>query len=422
MTRSAPVFRWVFDSATQSRRPLCVGELTQEVNRWEFVYDSDYLALGQDAWELDPTFIRTKGRSVFTRVGVAPPPVFTDVALSGWSLDALQKPSAHILGLGAVASGEPWGWWERLIYAPADGFGALFVGALEDKPNVRLALLAALKTLSRDSLDRRFAESSSGALGGERPKLATFRPGLQASTTGLATEPALQAVLLKFGLASDRSDSVVAEATALTLARGLGLQVPCHRIELFNEVPALCIERFDRGPGLSGPVQHCVSAATALDLVPGTDVEDRRRSYVSLRSKLKLPGDAAELFRRVVLNAVVGNNDDHPWNTSLRQLGLGTWALSPLYDVLPFFHRAGCPVFRMAITRGGLKSASLANLVTAGKEIAGLHPGPARAVIDEINGHVRAHWRAAFGVHSAGLPTAQLGDWASVFECDWLRP
>ena len=39
-------------------------------------------------------------------------------------------------------------------------------------------------------------------------------------------------VILKFALPSE-----------------LGLRVPAHRVDLINEVPALSIERFDRGPG-----------------------------------------------------------------------------------------------------------------------------------------------------------------------------
>jgi hypothetical protein len=55
MSRRAPVYRWSVDAQTQERKPVLVGELTQEESRWEFLYDPGYLALGKDAWELDPT-------------------------------------------------------------------------------------------------------------------------------------------------------------------------------------------------------------------------------------------------------------------------------------------------------------------------------------------------------------------------------
>lgn len=414
MTRRAPVFRWVVDPTTQERSPVRVGELTQEATRWEFLYDADYLALGENAWELDPTAIRNKQRAAFTRVGSAPFPVFCDIALSGWSLDALRKRAPAFLGADAASNEEPWGWWERLLYAPDDGFGALFVGNLNDKPDAAPALNDAVQSVTRASLAQPTQDSSSGAMGGERPKMALYVDG----KNGLLPRP----VLLKFAMPSERNDSVVAEATALTLASELGMRVPPHRVEWFNDVPALSIERFDRGAGRSGPVYHCVSAATALDLVPGSDVEDPKRSYVQLRSKLKRPSDAAELFSRIVLNAVVGNTDDHPWNTSLRQVGLGDWELSPLYDVMPFFARRGVPALRMDIARQRpSRAATRANLLAAGKHIAGHDEATATAIIDNTVAYVRDHWRRVFNQHGVQHPGARPDDWVNVFEHDWQR-
>jgi len=409
MRRRAPVYRWTHDPATQARWPLRVGELTQEDSRWEFLYDPDYLALGQAAWELDPTGIRNKQRGAFTRVGSVPFPVFCDIALSGWSLDALRKRAASFLGSRAAHSDEPWGWWERLLYAPADGFGALFVGELEEKPNAFDALNDALKTVTKASLEASLRDSSSGAMGGERPKVSLY------ADRGDGTAP--KPVLLKFAHPSERADSVVAEATALSLAAELGLRVPAHEVTWFNDAPALSIDRFDRGAGQQGPVHHCVSAATALDLVPGADVDDARRSYVRLRSKLKHPTDATELYARIVLNAAVGNTDDHPWNTSLRQLGLGDWTLSPLYDVLPYFERQGVPVFRMDITRQRpSRAATRAQLLAAGRQIAGLDEAGAWAVVEQTHAHVRRHWRRLFLQHSGPHGSAHPDDWARVFE------
>lgn len=413
MTRRAPVHRWTFDAQTGARMPIRVGELTQEESRWEFLYDPDYLALGPAAWELDPTGIRNKQRAAFTRVGAVPFPAFCDIALSGWSLDALKRRATTFLGTDAAKSDEPWGWWERLLYAPADGFGALFIGNLSDKPDAFDALNDALKSVTKATLAQASRDSSSGAMGGERPKVALYVE----DDKGALSRP----VLLKFALPSERADTVVAEATALTLASELGMSVPAHEVLWFNDAPALSIARFDRGTGLQGPVHHCVSGATALDLLPGSDVEDPKRNYVRLRSKLKRPDDARELYGRIVLNAVVGNTDDHPWNTSLRQVGLGDWELAPLYDVLPFFERQGVPAFRMDITlQRPSRAASRANLLAAGRQIAGLAEADAWAVVERTKTHVRENWRRVFTHHSAQHPDAQLDDWARVFEHDWL--
>jgi serine/threonine-protein kinase HipA len=223
-------------------------------------------------------------------------------------------------------------------------------------------------------------------------------------------------VIIKFALPGERQDNVVAEATALTLASELGLTVPRHQVLSFGGVAALEVERFDRDA--AGRAFHGVSAATALNIPPLTDPEDFRRNYVALRSKLREPADARELFKRIVLNAAVGNNDDHPWNTSLLQTGFRTWRLSPLYDVQPFHARQGAPAFRMAVLKNGSRSGSPENLMTAGKQIAGFRRDEdCVEVIATIEQHVRSRWRAVFETH-AKLVDAKAGDWAHVFEPD----
>lgn len=409
MTRRAPVFRWTA-GPDGNRSPVRVGELTQEQARWEFQYDRTYLAEGQSAWELDPQGIRLKQGAPFTQVGVKPFPVFCDVALAGWSLDILQKRRQQFLG--SQASPEPWGWWERLLYAPADGFGSLFVGELGVKPAVEDILAVEVTSAASQAFASMVLETSEGAMAGERPKVL----GLFRATPESQPVP----TLFKFALPSERSDTVVAEATALTLAKELGMKVPDHHIAELNGTPALCISRFDRGPGATGPVFHCVSAATALGLHPGTDIDDPKRSYVSLRSKLREPGDALELFRRIVLNAAVGNTDDHPWNTSLRQMGLARWELAPLYDVLPFFHRSGVPVFRMAILKQGARTGSMKNLVAAGRQIGGLKSdAEARDVISKILAYVHREWRPVFDVHARLISGSRADCWQPVFEFPW---
>lgn len=412
MRRTAPVYRWTTNPQTQKRQPVHIGELTQDEMRWEFVYSSEYLAQGKDAWELDPTGIRNKQRAAFTRVGSVPFPVFCDIALQGWALDALKVHATSLLGADALHREEPWGWWERLLLAPADGFGALFVGNLSDKPNVARLLQDALEATS-GKLQRLMtpSDSSSGAMGGERPKVAMYAHSDE--WTGM------RPVMLKFAHAEERADSIVAEATSLTLAAELGLRVPAHEI-IWASAPALSIERFDRTNGPDGPVHHCVSAGTALGLTPIADVEDAKRSYVMLRSKLRRKEDAQELYARIVLNAVVGNTDDHPWNTSLRQVGLGDWELSPLYDVLPFFSRQGVPVFRMDITRKRpSRAATRANLLAAGRQIAGLEEPDAWALVERTTTYVRDNWKRVFLKHG-GHDAASLSAWAPVFEYGWL--
>lgn len=405
--RSAPVFRWMVDGGVWA--PVQVGVLDHLPGRWTFTFDADYLARGDDSWELDPSWLRVRQKSTFTHVGDPPPGVFADVALSGWSLEVARR---HFEGL----TGKSWGWWESLTCAPAHGFGALFVGSIDSKPDVEKVLAVALAKVNTGDLAQHRVHASSGAMGGERPKIAATKvPDAQGE---LGRE-----VILKFSGQGEAVENVIAEATALTMASQLGFRVPRHEVMVFNGIPALCIDRFDRGLTDEGSMSfvHCVSAATALGLPPRSDVHDRRRSYSALRSKLKEPSDALELFRRIVLNAVVGNSDDHPWNHSLIQRGRGIWSLAPLYDVMPFKGRVATPSFAMSITRSGGRTATIANLVVAARELAAItDERDAHAEIERVALHTHQNWKSTFKMHAEKWPGAEdpvvFEQWRYAFE------
>ena len=69
-------------------------------------------------------------------------------------------------------------------------------------------------------------------------------------------------------------------------------------------------------------------------------METARWSYPRLAEELKRIGaptaDLVELFNRMVFNAVVGNDDDHPRNhAAIYQTTEKRWRLSPAFDVVP---------------------------------------------------------------------------------------
>ena len=58
--------------------------------------------------------------------------------------------------------------------------------------------------------------------------------------------------------------------------------------------------------------------------------------------QLGLPyGDMTQMFRRIVLNTVIRNQDDHTKNVSFLMDGKGRWSLSPAYDVGYNYNPAG---------------------------------------------------------------------------------
>ena len=101
--------------------------------------------------------------------------------------------------------------------------------------------------------------------------------------------------------------------------------------------------------------------------------------------------DRAELFRRVVFNALICNLDDHPRNHALIAPGQA-WQLAPAYDLTP------TPA--VAIERRDLalecgpygRMARRDNLLAAVPRF-GLESDEADAIIDELKQTVQQHWR-----------------------------
>ena len=85
-----------------------------------------------------------------------------------------------------------------------------------------------------------------------------------------------------------------------------------------------------------------LSAASLLqaEYPAATKEQIARWSYPRLAEELKRIGapieDRQELFARMVFNAVIGNDDDHPRNHAvIWQQAYKRWRLSPSFDVVP---------------------------------------------------------------------------------------
>jgi serine/threonine-protein kinase HipA len=168
------------------------------------------------------------------------------------------------------------------------------------------------------------------------------------------------------------------------------------------------LERFDREQARDGYLRFgVVSGLTVLDC--GDSHLDRDRwSYPLLADNVRRwsdrpAADCAELFRRMVFNAVVTNNDDHPRNHALVRRDKG-WRLSPAYDIVP------TPLVSLerrdlALTVGTFgRTASIYNLVSDAGRF-GLTAPEARAEIDRIVAAAR-NWRDVFradGVSAADI-------------------
>ncbi|TAL96348.1 MAG: type II toxin-antitoxin system HipA family toxin [Paraburkholderia sp.] len=166
--------------------------------------------------------------------------------------------------------------------------------------------------------------------------------------------------LAKFASRHDRFDIPGIEYAALRMAEKAGLRVPPVKTLMLGKRRIMLIRRFDRYwmvPGGSpaphadlvkpgsgdGRVEHRSGFVSGLTLLACDETESRDKSYADLADAIRRhchPGvirdDNAELFKRMVYNIFVSNDDDHLRNHGfIWDAALPGWRLSPLYDVLP---------------------------------------------------------------------------------------
>jgi serine/threonine-protein kinase HipA len=122
------------------------------------------------------------------------------------------------------------------------------------------------------------------------------------------------------------------EAVALTLAAHGGIPTPEWRMENVGDRAVVLLRRFDRANGQRVPF---LSATSLLDAE-----DNEQRSYLEIADALRRYGarpdeDCAQLWRRIVLNILIANTDDHLRDHGFLYDPAGGWRLAPAYDLNP---------------------------------------------------------------------------------------
>ena len=207
----------------------------------------------------------------------------------------------------------------------------------------------------------------------------------------------------KFPEKADRCNLQRVEYATLELARRCGVAVCNARLQSVATHDVLMLERFDR--------EYTEGAYLRFGLVSGLTVLDCDDNYLDrepwsypllaeqLRRWSEKPdADRIELFRRMVFNAAVTNNDDHPRNHAVLRTARG-WRLTPAYDLVP------APLVSLerrdlAMTIGTYgRTASIYNLLSQCERFS-LTNEAARKEIENIVTTVRT-WRQHF--HACGV-------------------
>lgn len=246
------------------------------------------------------------------------------------------------------------------------------------------------KPLSAELLDR---VRPNTAMGGARPKLTVADDHAQ----WLAKFPS--------GKDDKRFSQAKAEAAMLDLAVRCGIdaaQAELQPVKGMDGTPAgevLLVRRFDRSRAPNGPGwlrDAFVSARTIAQSEAGARTSQYMASYTQVAEQLQRWStrpveDRHELFRRLVFNCCISNTDDHDRNHGLLADVTGhLFRLSPAFDMVPRVH--GTRIRRQAMAFGDSGSeATVENLVSAASAFS-LSDSDARAVIDDVQLSVQAHW------------------------------
>ena len=133
--------------------------------------------------------------------------------------------------------------------------------------------------------------------------------------------------LVKFRHTYDPLDIGKTELLYMQTARECGINIP--RIGLVRD-RYFAIERFDYAPG--GQKFHVLTASALLK----TDFRNQDVDYTNLLALTGYltqdPVQVEEMFRRMVMNLVAVNKDDHAKNFSFI-CQAGKWSLAPAYDI-----------------------------------------------------------------------------------------
>jgi serine/threonine-protein kinase HipA len=295
-----------------------------------FVYGRSYRA-NPDAVEIDPVELKLSGETYET---VRLNGVFGAIRDAGpdyWGRRVIEK-HAGIAKLGEL---------DYLLESPDDRAGALGFGEKVEPPAPRREFNRTLdlerlqetaEALVRDDLpsDPNAPQVQDllllgTSMGGARPKAVLQDHG--------------ELWIAKFARPDDRWNAELVENAMLRLARQCGIRTAESRIERVGGKDVLLVKRFDRARGIDGYTRsRMISSLTVLRADDAASARERW-SYIILAEEMRRAvsdprGDARELFRRIVFNALISNIDDHPRNHALIAPER-SWMLSPAYDLTP---------------------------------------------------------------------------------------
>ncbi len=360
-----------------------------------FQYGRKYLQR-KDAISIDPIQLPLEDKEFQTPEGFQLFNGIRDAGPDKWGRYLLDKKFKH--GLDEI---------DYIIASSLDRAGALAFG---DHPEEAPKVLTAdgfMKTMQMKRLDlKAILTAVDTALQGQKEEtlkdFLDYGPSLGGARPKSTVEWNGKPYIAKFSVSLDQRNEALIEYATMSLAKKCGLNTPHIEKTTIETSPTnkrnvYLIERFDRIKNKDKvfcPVPF-ISGLTATGI---HEADYPRWSYRSLcEAILKFSSnptrDKTELFKRVIFNIMVFNNDDHLRNHGFLYAGNNNWDLSPLYDVVPSTIHSETYTLSLKLGDEGNK-ASIRNAMSALKyfDISG---GDAKSIIGDIKTTV-SHWEDHF--------------------------
>lgn len=347
--------RVVFIDLPGENAPVPAGLFTLDLATGvgRFRYGNRYLERS-NAIALDPVnlplapseYLTRKNRGIFGPLG--------DLLPDSWGRFVLAK--QHNVPFGTLRD------HELLDLASTQAVGALSLGTTPEKPTTRVEQAVSLSELGgvaevfdlaineeRLPPEIRYLLKQGTSLGGAQPKCPVRIDG--------------ENWIAKFESAKTLVKYPALEFATMTLAKKAGIGIPPIRLERVAGRLVYLVKRFDRDRGGRLPYLSAL-ALSNLDIY-----ELEQGSYPQIANQMRkfvlhVRRDHHELFRRMVFNLHVRNEDDH-----LRNHGFlldNGWSLSPAFDLLPVpARRRASETFHLSLQLGASGSeATLSNLLS----------------------------------------------------------
>lgn len=369
--------------------PVVAGKLTQEGKTLVFNYGQSYLERPNKISIYDPELPLNPGELPL-RGNLTMPACIRDGSPDSWGRRVIINKKYGVIG--SAIDQYHLDELTFLLESGSDRIGALDFQLSPTDYQPRLAQNADLKELIESAervengipltqaLDQALFHGS--PIGGARPKAL------------IEDSKENKKYIAKFSSTTDLYSVIKAEYIAMKLAKLAGLDVANVKIVKSSKKDVLLIERFDRLYSAKGwQRKNMVSALTIFEF---DEMEARYASYEIIAEIIRHKFyDASktlhELYKRLVVNILASNNDDHARNHAAFWDGK-MLKLTPAYDICPQPRTGGVSSQAMFIYKS-INASQLRECIAAASQFK-LSRQEAISIIEEIATIFINNWKS----------------------------